>query len=225
MSAADDAVAWVAKDLTVRVLASGSVRPTALPGIPMPGEAAGSIDAVLDPGHLLVGDHTTTTGELTAGGVRRLRTAEPMRVADVSPDGALWAVSFLPTADQQYGCGGLYDPGHDRVVARSCTVSLLDFAPDGRHLLSAFFENNTAIRVSIVDLHLTVVGKLAPEGPTAVVSRVGWLDATHLVAGIADTGSRRWSLVRSDFDGHLESIAGPTAGADPELASEYVISD
>jgi hypothetical protein len=225
MSAADDAVAWVAEDLTVRVLASGSAEPTSLPGIPMPGEAVGSIDAVLDPGHLLVGDHTTTTGELTADGVRRLRTAEPLRVADVSPDGGLWAVSFLPTADQQYGCTGLYDPGADRVVARSCEVYLTDFAPDSEHLLSAFYENNMASDVRVVDLQLGEVGRIAPEGGTSAVSRIGWVDATHLVAGVADTQSPAWTLVRSDLDGALEVLGGQTAGANPELAAEYLISD
>ena len=75
MSARRRAAAWVdATTSTVRVLASGAADAHELPGIPMPGESAGSIDAVLDPQHLLVGDHTTTVSELTPAGVRDLHT-------------------------------------------------------------------------------------------------------------------------------------------------------
>ena len=218
MSARDDAVAWVADDLTVRVLESGAAAPTELPGIPMPGESAGSIDAVLDPQHLLVGDHTTTSGELTPDGVRDLHTSEPLRVSDVSPDGRLWAVSFMASGGHDLGCAGLYDPDTDEVVARSCKVYDLTFAPDGAHLLGGYYENNMVSDVSVLDRDLKAVGGFAPEGRTAAVSRVAWADATHLVAGVTDVKANTWSLERVGLEGGSpEIVDGPASGGDPEF--------
>ena len=226
MSPRDDAVAWVADAFTVRVLASGAAEPTMLPGIPMPGESAGSIDAVLDPQHLLVGDHTTTSGELTADGVRDLRTSEPLRVSDVSPDGGLWAVSFMATEGRDLGCAGLYDPDSDEVVARRCDVSDLTFAPDGRHLLGWYGENNMVSDVSVLDRDLKKVGGFAPEGRTAAVSRVAWADATHLVAGVTDWKASTWSLEWVDLaGGDPEVLEGPAAGGNPERVAEYLLSE
>jgi hypothetical protein len=225
LSPADDAVAWVAEDLTVRVLASGAARPATLPGIPMPGESAGTVDAVLDAEHLLVGDGVTTTGLLTPDGVRPLRTGEPLRVTDVSPEGDLWAVGFVPAADQQYGCAGLYDPARHEVVARSCDVNGLAFAPDGRHLLSAFAENNEAGAATVVDPDLRVVGRVRPGADGDVVSRVGWADPTHVLAAVATSRGDRWSLVRTALDGTGSTlVSGPVPGRDPELTAEYLLS-
>ena len=226
MSPRDDAVAWVAEDFTVRVLESGAPEPTRLPGIPMPGEAAGIIDVVLDAGHLLVGDGTTTTGELTPDGVRELDTAEPFRVADVSPGGELWAVTFVPDADHQYGCTGLYDPGTRQVVKRSCKVYPLAFAPDGAHLLSGYFENNMAGDVSVLDLDLRPVARFSPAGRSTAVSRVAWADASHLLAGVSDWKTSEWTLERVGIDGtEPEVVDGPTHGRNPEFLAEYVLSD
>ncbi|WP_395659331.1 hypothetical protein [Nocardioides sp.] len=233
MSAADDAVAWVADDFTVRVLTSGQPEPTTLPGIPMPGEAAGSIDAVLDPEHLLVGDHTTTTDELTPDGTRDLGLRdlpldEQFRVVDVSPDGKLWAVSFLPGENDQYGCSGLYDPEARLVVARSCDVHATRFAPDGEHLLSAVYENNMTGDETVVDLHLEPVFTSRLTG--SVVSRVGWADADHLLVAMADLDGQDWQLVRERAvpplgDGDPEVLDGPAPGGNPETTAEYVLSE
>ena len=226
MSARDDAVAWVADDFTVRVLASGAAEPTKLPGIPMPGEAAGSIDAVLDPQHLLVGDHTTTVSELTSHGVRPLHTSEPLRVSDVSPEGDLWAVTFMATNGRDVGCAGLYDPDADKVVARSCDTYDLTFAPDGAHLLGGYFENNMASDVSVLDRDLTKVGGFAPGGRTAAVSRVAWADATHLVAGVTDWKTDTWSLERVGLEGRDPQVLdGPAPGGNPEMVAEYRLSE
>ena len=226
MSADDDAVAWVADDFTVRVLGSGAAEPTTLAGIPMPGESAGSIDAVLDPQHLLIGDHTTTSAELTPDGLQDLETSEPLRVSDVSPEGDLWAVSFMATGGHDLGCAGLYDPASDEVVARTCDFYRLRFAPDGAHLLGGYFENNMAADVSVLDRDLTVVGGFTPEGRTAAVSRVGWSDATHLIAGVTDWKANTWSLERIGIaGGDPEVLDGPAAGGNPEMGAEYVLSE
>lgn len=226
MSTRDDAVAWVADDFTVRVLASGAAEPTKLPGIPMPGESAGSIDAVLDPQHLLVGDHTTTVSELTPHGVRDLHTSEPLRVSDVSPGGDLWAVTFMATNGRDLGCAGLYDPDTDQVVARNCEVYDLTFAPDGTHLLGGYFENNMASDVPVLDRDLRKVGGFAPEGRTAAVSRVAWADATHLVAGVTDWKANTWSLERVDLEGgDPEVVDRPSPGGNPEMVAEYQFSE
>jgi hypothetical protein len=226
MSAADDAVAWVGRDEKVRVLASGSAEPTVLGTSPMLGGAPAHVDAVLDPEHVLIGDHTTTTAELTPDGVQAL--AMPgIRVTDVSPDGGLWAGSFLPQGDQPYGCSALYDPAAGRVVARSCTTPPnLSFSPDGRHLLGATGENNMAVEVAVLDLDLQPVSGFLPESEGVAVSRVGWADATHLVGSTVDLRTDQWSLVRVGLDGTVtDPVAGPAAGGDPERFAEYVVSD
>ncbi|NYD40761.1 WD40 repeat domain-containing protein [Nocardioides panaciterrulae] len=226
MSADDHAVAWVAKDFTVRVLATGAAVPTELPGIPMPGEAAGSIDAVLDAQHLLVGDGTSTSGELTPEGFHDLHTSEPLRVEDVSPDGHLWAATFPATQGHDLGCSGLYDPVAEKVVARNCDVYSLAFAPDGAHLLGGYYENNMVAGVSVLDLNLQQVTGFEPAGPDAAVSRVAWSDAEHLVAGVVDTKSNAWSLEKVGLDGHdPQVVAGPAPGGNPEMRAEYVFSE
>ncbi|GAW51563.1 MULTISPECIES: hypothetical protein [unclassified Nocardioides] len=227
MSAADDAVAWVAEDLSVRVLASGVAEPATLPGIPMPGQASGGIDAVLDPQHLLVGDHTTTTGLLTADGVADLTTSEPFRVIDVSPGGDLWSVAFVPTVDhEQYGCSGLYDPEADEVVAQRCDTPGLRFSPDGKHLLSLAGDNNMYGEATTFDLDLQPAGTFAPEGETVVVSRAGWADPTHLVVGVTDWQTGRWSLVRVGLDGSDPEVVVPEGpGRNPETIAEFVVSE
>lgn len=227
MSADRSAVAWVGEDFTVRVLASGSPEPTTLPGIPMPGEAAGGIDAVLDANHLLVGDHTTTTEELTPDGLVPLNTKRQFRVLDVSPDGTLWAVAFIPTVEhEQYGCSGLYDPATDEMRARSCAVSGLRFAPDGQHVLSLRGDNNMYAEAATYDLDLRPVGTYAPPGRSTVVSRAAWADPTHLLVAVTDWRTSEWSLVRVGNDGsQLQTLEGPIAGRNPESVAEFVLSE
>ena len=226
MSAADDAVAWVGQDEKVRVLASGSAEPTVLGKSPVLGGAPASIDAVLDPQHLLIGDHTTTMAELTPDGVQQLARTD-LRVSGVSPDGRLWAGSFLPEGDQPYGCSALYDPAADRLVARSCkTPPGLTFSPDGRHLLGVTGENNMMTEGAVLDLDLQPVGHIPTASGNAAVSRVGWADRSHLVAGTVDLRTSQWSLVRLGVDGTVtDTLAGPAAGRNPEMSAEYLVSD
>lgn len=226
MSARDDAVAWVADDYTVRVLSSGSAEPDTLPGIPMPGEAVGSIDAVLDPEHLLVGDHTTTTGELTPDGVTDLPRDQQFRVEDVSPDGRLLAVTFVPDVDHQYGCAGLFDTESGSIVRRSCDVHPIAFAPDGEHLLSGYFENNMAGDVTVVDLDLQPVLRFRPAGNGAAVSRAAWADSGNVLAGVANWRTSSWTFEKVGIDGgEPDVLEGPDPGENPEGYAEYVLSE
>ena len=226
MSASDDAVAWVAEDYTVRVLSAGVEEPAELPGIPMPGEGVGSIDAVLDAEHLLVGDYSTTTGEVTPDGYRELTTGEPLRVTDVSPDGKTWAVQYADDADEQFGCAGLYDPESAEMIARSCDTAGLRFAPDGEHLLGMLGDNNMAGEVSTFDLDLEEVGRFDPEGRTTVVSRAAWADADHLLVTTADWQTNTWSLVRVGLDGADPEVVVPsTKGRNPETVVEFLLSE
>jgi hypothetical protein len=222
MSPRDDAVAWVGDDNTARVLESGSSEPATLPG-----KVDGSIDAVLDADHLLVGDSPTTTGELTPDGIAPLETSEPFRVIDVSPGGELWAVAFVPTVDnEQYGCSGLYDPQADRVVARSCDVSSLQFSPDGEHLLTMRGDNNMFGEASVVDLELDEVGSFTSAGAGDVVSRAAWADASHVLVGRVNWKTSEWSLVRVGLDwGDPKVLDGPGDGGNPEMVAEYLLSE
>lgn len=224
MSADDTAVAWVGDDLRIDVLASGAPGPTELPGIPMAGEAVGSIDAVLDAEHLLVGDYSTTTGELTPQGHQDLTTSQPLRVTDVSPDGSLWAVQFPDRSDPQFGCSGLYDPQAQELVTEYCETSGLQFSPDGQHLLGTRGDNNMAGEVEVLDLDLHPVGTYDPS--PQVVSRAGWDDADHLLVSVAGIDDNQWSLERVDIDGFdAEVVAGPAAGRNPEFVAEYLLSE
>jgi hypothetical protein len=192
----------------------------------MLGGAPASIDVVLDAEHLLIGDHTTTTAELTPSGVRDLPRTD-LRVSDVSPDGDLWAGSFLPEGDQQYGCSALYDPASDTVVARSCkTPPGLTFSPDGQHLLGRTGENNMAVENAVLDLDLQPAGGFQPAGEDVAASRIGWADASHLLVGVVDLKTDQWSLVRVGLDGTSpETLVGPVAGGNPEQTSEFLLSD
>jgi hypothetical protein len=225
VSPGDDAVAWVAKDLSVQVLESGVTEPATFPGIPMPGEAAGSVDAVTDSGHLLVGDFSTTTHELTTDSARELRTSQPFRVTDVSPDGTLWAVQYPDDSDPQYGCSGLYDPEGQRMTARSCETNGLRFSPDGEHVLSRFAENiGQSSEVTVLDLDLKPVTSFEPDG--RVIKEAAWADATHMLVSVARLKDDRWSLVRVPIDGSdQETLQGPVPGRNPELASEFLLSE
>lgn len=220
----DTAVAWVADDYRVRVLSSGADEPDALPGIPMAGEAVGSIDAVLDAEHLLVGDYSTTTGEITPDGYQRLRTSEPLRVTDVDPAGTLWAVQYPDESDPQFGCSGLYDPASDQITARTCETGSLRFSPDGEHLLGSRGDNSMAGTVDVLDRDLARVGLIDPGRPE-VVSRYGWADATHVLLGVVDLDDSRWSLVRFGVEnGEEEVLEAPADGRNPETVAEYLFS-
>lgn len=224
MSADDTAVAWVGADLRIDVLASGDAEPTELPGIPMAGEAVGSIDVVLDAGHLLVGDFSTTEGEVTPGGYQDLTTSQPLRVTDVSPDGSLWAVQFADSSDAQFGCSGLYDPQAQALVTEYCETSGLRFSPDGQHLLGMRGDNNMAGEVDVLDLDLHPTGTYDPA--PQVVSRAAWADTDHLLVSVAGTDDTPWSLVRVGLDGSdPEVVAGPIAGRNPEIVAEYLLSE
>lgn len=226
MSARDDAVAWVAEDFTIKVLSSGVAEPATLPGVPMPGETMGSIDAVLTADHLLVGDWNTTVGEITGGRYREITTSEPLRVTDVSPDGELWAVQYADDADPQFGCSGLYDPAAQEMVARSCETANLRFAPDGQHLLGMRGDNNMYGDVATYDLDLRELGRFESEGEGHVVSRAAWADTDHVLVAETSWRESTWSLVRVDLDWSEQDPVVPEApGRNPEMVAEFVLSE
>lgn len=231
MGEEDRTVAWTGPDYRLRVLESGSPDPLIFPGIPMPGEGEGSIDAVLGSGcadggcRVLGGDYVTTTVEITLEGARDLSLPEPFRVDDLSPDGSRWAVTFPPaTESDQFGCVGLYDVDAGAVLARNCDTSGLRFAPDGRHLLGLRGDNNLFGQADVLDLELRPVRtQVTPE---RVVSRAGWVDGEHLAVSVVDLDGSRWSLVRVPLDGGaVQTLDGPAPGGNPEQEAEYVFSE
>ena len=141
MSADDTLAAWVDDNSRVVILESGVAEPTTFEwGIPMPGEASGSIDAVYgsdcanDGCTVLGGDFATTTTTLSQRsepGVD-LETSEPLRVAAVSPDGEQWAVTFPPGDGEQFGCSGIYFPACDLVTVAAVRHDVLAVLA-GRH--------------------------------------------------------------------------------------------
>ncbi|MGB0099433.1 MAG: hypothetical protein WBP61_04055 [Nocardioides sp.] len=227
MSADDDAVAWIAADSTIRVLSSGEATPTELPGIPMPGEAVGSIEAVLDADRLLVGDYNTTTGEVTPAGFREITTSEPMQVRDVSPDGSLWAVDLArSSSNEQFGCAALYDPEAAQVLAQSCETSFLAFSPDGQHLLGSRGDNAMLGSATVLDLDLEVVGRWESEGRGDVIKSVAWADAGHLLVSEANWKDNAWTLNRVDLAwSEREVLDGPIEGGNPEMVNEFLLSN
>ena len=153
-------------------------------------------------------------------GARDLGADEELRILDVSPDEETWAVSFPPGPDGQYGCVGLYDVAGATVTAVSCKTSGLQFSPDGEHLVGAFYENNMASAVTVLDRDLEPV--LAYRPKPRVVSRVTWDGPTHLLAGVVDLDDSSWSLERVDIgDGSTTTLDGPAPGSNPEIVADY----
>lgn len=231
MGEGDRTVAWTDPDLGVQVLEAGADEPVAFPRIPMKEDFEGSIDAVLGSGcaaggcRVLGGDGATTAYEITLDGASRLRTPEPFRVKDVSPDGTRWAVDHADYRDPQFGCSGVYDVAADAVVARTCETADLRFAPDGQHLLGQLGDNNAYQGVDVVDARLEAVLRHEPTGG-AVVSRAAWSDAGHLLVSSVALDGDVWTLSRVAIDGSTtEVLDGPAAGGPPELETAYLFSE
>jgi hypothetical protein len=232
MSADDTLAAWIGADFRVRVLESGHATPTTLPSVSPGGESPGAIDAVLGSDcaaggcTVLAGDGTTTTTAATVDGATRLRTARPLRVIDVAPDGSSWSVQYPEDTEPQFGCAGLYDPDARRMTAHRCDLAGLLFSPDGEHLMGLAGDNNMADRVDVVDRDLRDAGSFRPGGPAQVVSRAAWADSGHLLVAVAGLQGDEWSLVRVDTSGSAAgTVDGPTPGRNPELVTEYRLSD
>jgi len=235
MSADDTLVAWIDDNLRAVVLESGRPEPTTFEwGVPMPGEAYGSIDAVYgsDCAHdgctLLVGDFSTTTDmlEKVSEPAVPLETSEPERVAAVSADGQEWAVTFPPGETEQFGCSGLYDRTTDTVTQRNCDTTLWSWSPDGAHLVGARGDNGMWGSVEVLDRNLEVTLDYQPDHGL-VVKDWGWADAEHLwvvVAGL--DADPQWSLLRVPIDGtEPEVVTGPLPGPNPELGTVFAVSD
>jgi hypothetical protein len=235
MSADDTLAAWIDDNHRVVVLESGVTEPTTFAwGIPMPGEADGSIDAVYGSGcandgcTVLGGDFTTTTTTLSLRsepGID-LETSEPLRIEDVSPSGELWAVSFPPAEGEQFGCSGLYDVEAGQVIARNCNTSLLRFAPDGQHLSGMRGDNDMFGQAEVYDLALKPVDVFDP-GKNTVLKDVAWADASHLLVVTAGLDRHpSWSLLRVPIDGgDPETVTGPVDGPSAEDRSTFRLSD
>ena len=226
LSPTSELAAWVDPRSRVQVLESGSPAPAEMAPVPLPGEATPVIDAVVGSDcasggcRVLAGDGNTTTAQSDVDGARDLGADEELRVLDVSPDEKTWAVSFPPGPNEQYGCVGLYDVAGATVTARSCTTSGLQFSPDGEHLVGAFYENNMASDVTVLDRDLEPV--LAYRPKPRVVSRVTWDGPTHLLAGVVDLDDSSWSLERVDIgDGSTTTLDGPAPGSNPEIVADY----
>ncbi len=170
MSPTDDLVAWADDSYRIQVLESGVDEPVTLSGVPLPGETFPTIDAVTGSDcaaggcTAYAGDGTTTSAAATLDGARDLTTSKPLRIRDVSPDGALWAVALPDSGPEpQVRCAGLYDPETDEVVARNCNYgSSLEFSPDGQYLTGAEGDNNMFGEVHVFDLGLERVGTWQP---------------------------------------------------------------
>lgn len=234
MSADHTLVAWFDTDLRPVVLESGVAEPTTFEwGVPMPGEAYGSIDGLYGSDcanggcTLLVGDHFVTTHVLTSttDPADDLRTSEPMRIKAVNADQSQWAVEFPADIDEQFGCSGLYQPA-GTVTARSCDTTLWSFSPDGTHVIGARGDNGMWGSLEVLDRDLRLVLDFQPDDGL-VVKDWGWADADHLyvvVAGI--DADPQWSLLRVPIDGgEPEVLEGPVSGPNPEQGSLFVVSD
>lgn len=225
MSPDDRAAAWIDDDGGVQVLTSGQAEPVELGTVEVDPMTGTWIDAVVDSGRVLVGNGNTTTTEVTADGVSELATSEPLRVTDVSPDGALWAVQYADDADPQFGCQGLYDPVAAAMVARNCETGQLRFSPDGQHVLGMRGDNNMFSDASILDLDLQRVGGWVSEGQGDVISRAAWADAEHVLVSETNWKTSAWTLIEADLTwSGREVLDGPAEGGNPEMVAEYIFS-
>ena len=229
VSADDRLAAWVDQAGHVQVLEAGHPDPVRMADVPARFGSPPSVAAVTGADcanggcRVLVGD-TTTWGAATSEGYEEVLAGQQLRVTDINPDGSLWAVQTQATTDHELGCAGLYDPAAGRLVARDCQADNLRFSPDGQHLLSAYGENNLMVDPAVFDLDLNMVTPVKPTEGGSVVSRMAWVDPTHLLASTVDLKTRDWVLERIDLSGHEEVLAGQSPGPAPELAN-YVLSD
>jgi hypothetical protein len=178
---------------------------------------------------VLAGDGTTTSVELTADGTRDLTTTEPLRVADVSPDGERWAVN-LPPVDEgdQYGCSGIYELDPERVLARTCDTTFGSFSPDGTRVTGARGDNQMWDSVEVVEWGEGAEPVLSFQAERGqVVKDWGWADSDHLLVVVTELDAPSdSSLLRVPVDGSQpEVVAGPVRGAGVEDPSVFVISD
>ena len=237
MSADDTLAAWIDENSRVVVLESGVAEPTTFEwGIPMPGEAFGSIDAVYgsdcanDGCTVLGGDFTTTTTKLSLRsepGID-LGASEPLRVAAVSPDGEQWAVTFPPGENEQFGCSGVYSPAADLVIAETSDTTFWQFSPDGTQLTGARGDNNMWGSVEVIQWGEGVDPVLTYEPDDGfIVKDWGWADTEHLLVVVAGLDNpSEWSLLRVPTDGgDPETVVGPVDGPNPERASAFLLSD
>lgn len=233
MSADDTLAAWLDVNLRVVVLESGRAEPTTFEwGIPMPGEAYGSIDALYGSDcaaggcTLLVGDFNTTRHVLTSvtEPAQDLTTSMPLRVASVSADGSRWAVNLPQGEDEQFGCAGIYDPAAAELVASDCDETLWSFSPDGQRVVSARGDNGMWSTLRVLDAGLGEAAEYGAEG--RVYTGWGWQDAEHLLGVTVTTGATpEWSLVRITVGGQEEVVFGPVSGPDAEQGPELTISE
>ena len=80
-----------------------------------------------------------------------LRTSEPLRIEDVSPDGEQWAVTFPPTVRASSSgarASTSPPPKRDRAPVRH---HLLLFSPDGTHLTAARGDNSMWGSVEVIN--------------------------------------------------------------------------
>lgn len=227
-SADDRLVAWVDESYRVEVLESGVPDPVRLSGIPMPGEAFPSLDAVAgsdcaDGGCTVWGgDGTTTSDAATLGGSVPVETSVPLRISDVDPTGGRWAVTLPPGPHEQYGCAAVYELGAESARSTSCEASDLRFAPDGRHLMGMRGDNQMAGQVEVYDQGLQETFVYDP-GKGVAVSGAAWGDASHLLVVTATLDERpRWSLLWVPIDGTApEVLEGPVDGPNPESGTAF----
>lgn len=235
LSADDTLVAWYDENYRVVVLESGVAEPTTFQwGIPMPGEAVGSIDAVFGSDcatggcTVLGGDGATTTSVLTSvtEPAEDIATSEPLLVRDVSADGQRWAVSFPAGENEQFGCSGTYDPAARTVLARDCDATVWSYSPDGAHLTSARGDNQMWGSVEILDTDLALVRSYEPADGQVVIDWA-WADSENLVVVVAGLDAEpTWLVLSVPVDGgEAEVVTGPLPGPNPELGRAFILSD
>lgn len=236
MSADDTLVAWIDKNYRVVVLESGQAEPTTFEwGVPMPGEAYGSIDAVFgsdcaDGGcTLLVGDFATTTHVLTqvTEPAVALDITEPLLVKAVSADHLTWAVTFPPGEDEQFGCSGIYDNPTDSVTFRNCDTTVWEFSPDGRYVTGARGDNGTVGSVEVIEWGRSAEPVLSYDAGDAYVKDYAWADSEHLhVVVVSQDAQPQWSLLRVPIDGgEPEVVLGPLPGPSAEEGTLFALSE
>lgn len=230
MGPGDRTAAWIGADGRARVLESGDAEPVELSRVP---DARNStVQGVLgsdcvDGGcRVLAGQYANGASRVVdATGVRQLDLPEQMRVTDISPDGALWAVDLVASNDPQFGCAALYDPALGEVVARNCETSSLEFSPDGEHLLGGRGDNAVLNQALVLDRDLETVATFEPQRGEAL-SGAGWADADHVWLVRAGFEGTDWRLERVAIDGgDVQQVEGPVRGQLPEIGPTIQLSE
>ena len=142
-----------------------------------------------------------------------------LNVADVFPGRLVAGYSSITDG----GSCSTVDDTDGAAVWQTCDRRLLEFSPDGKHLLAsaAYADGMGDTQLAVLD---AATGKPALDLRTVdgdVITQMVWEDDSHVLAIVFEGG--RWGVVRIGLDGRRELAVAPVRDSG-DLASPFVLA-